>query len=1140
MSYSLKNKIRLVTAASLFDGHDASINIMRRIMQASGAEVIHLGHDRSVQDVVDCAVQEDANAIAITSYQGGHVEYFKYMYDLLKEKGCGHIKLFGGGGGVILPDEIKELEDYGITRIYSPDDGRHMGLQGMIDDLLEKSDYPTGNRLNGEAGHIAEKDVKSIARLISAAENYHDLPETQAALKKMSELAAKSKTPVLGMTGTGGAGKSSLVDEIVRRFLIDFKDKNIGIISVDPSKRKTGGALLGDRIRMNAIRNERVYMRSMATRQSNLAVSKYILDAVNILKAAHYDLIILETSGIGQSDTQITDYCDMSLYVMTPEYGAATQLEKIDMLDFADVVVINKFDKRGAMDALRDVKKQYQRNHKLFDRNADDMPVFGTIASQFNDPGTNTMYKSLIDVLVKKTGAPLHSSFRVTDEMSEKIYIIPPNRTRYLSEISENNRKYDKWVKDQSKVAQKLFAIKTTIEIIASGSAAGKDMIVAALKEEYTKTELDLDPKNKHLLEHWEQKKKQYTDEFYIFKVRDKELKIKTHTESLSHLQIPKVAVPRYEAWGEILNWSLSENFPGEFPYAAGIYPFKREGEDPTRMFAGEGGPERTNKRFHYVSKGLPAKRLSTAFDSVTLYGQDPDYRPDIYGKVGNSGVSIASLDDAKKLYSGFNLADPKTSVSMTINGPAPTVTAFFMNAAIDQQCELYIKAHGLEDEVNKKIDAIYKQKGLERPYYNANASSNTPLSLGEGRGEVLPEGNDGLGLMLLGVTGDQVLPADVYEKIKVATLSAVRGTVQADILKEDQAQNTCIFSTEFSLRVMGDMQQYFIENKVRNFYSVSISGYHIAEAGANPISQLAFTISNGFTYVEYYLSRGMHIDDFAPNLSFFFSNGIDPEYSVIGRVARRIWAKAMKLKYGGNERSQMLKYHIQTSGRSLHAQEIDFNDIRTTLQALYAIYDNCNSLHTNAYDEAITTPTEESVRRAMAIQLIINKELGLAKNENPLQGAFIIEELTELVEEAVLAEFDRITERGGVLGAMETMYQRGKIQEESLYYETLKHTGEFPIIGVNTFLSSKGSPTVLPREVIRSTEEEKEFQIHNVQKLWARSGDKGIELLHNLQQAAIHNKNTFAELMEVVKYCSLGQVSKALFEVGGQYRRNM
>ena len=1144
MSYQPKNKIRIVTAASLFDGHDAAINIMRRIMQANGAEVIHLGHDRSVMDVVDCAIQEDANAIAMTSYQGGHVEYLKYMYDLLQEKGCGHIKIFAGGGGVILPTEIEELEAYGITKIYSPDDGRAMGLEGMIQDLLEKSDFPTGNQIQDEVEHLAKHDAKSVARLISAAENFPDLPETKAMLKQVESLAQESKSPILGITGTGGAGKSSLVDEIVRRYLLDFEDKTIGIISVDPSKRKTGGALLGDRIRMNAIRNERVYMRSMATRQSNLAVSKYIHDAVNILKAAHYDLIILETSGIGQSDTQITDYCDLSMYVMTPEYGAATQLEKIDMLDFADIVAINKFDKRGAMDALRDVRKQYQRNHKLFDQNSDDMPVFGSIASQFNDPGTNTLYRALMDKIVAKTGADLESDFHASEEMSEKIYIIPPARTRYLSEIAENNRNYDKRAKEQADIAQKLFGIHKTIETIQSlpqfdslAKLDDKDRLIKELQEVYHKLSLEIDPKNLELLKNWEAKKKHYNDEYYVFKVRDKEIKIKTHSESLSHTQVPKVAVPKFEAWGEILKWALTENFPGEFPYAAGIYPFKREGEDPTRMFAGEGGPERTNKRFHYVSKGLPAARLSTAFDSVTLYGQDPDHRPDIYGKIGNSGVSVPTLDDAKKLYSGFNLADPKTSVSMTINGPAPTICAFFMNAAIDQQCELYIKENGLEDEVNQKIDAIYKEKGLHRPYYSANVGAGKQS---EGKQGVLPDGNNGLGLMLLGVTGEDVLPKEIYEKIKAKTLKAVRGTVQADILKEDQAQNTCIFSTEFSLRVMGDVQQYFIDKGVRNFYSVSISGYHIAEAGANPISQLAFTISNGFTFVEYYLSRGMHIDDFAPNLSFFFSNGIDPEYSVIGRVARRIWAKAMKFKYGGNERSQMLKYHIQTSGRSLHAQEIDFNDIRTTLQALYAIYDNCNSLHTNAYDEAITTPTEESVRRAMAIQLIINKELGLAKNENPLQGSFIIETLTDLVEEAVYAEFDRITERGGVLGAMETMYQRGKIQEESLYYETLKHTGEYPIIGVNTFLSSTGSKTVIPAEVIRSTTEEKEFQIENVHNLWKRSGEKGQEMLRRLQQKAIHNENIFEELMETVKYCSLGQITQALFEVGGQYRRNM
>lgn len=1117
--YQPQNKIRIVTAASLFDGHDAAINIMRRIIQSSGAEVIHLGHDRAVEEVVNCAIQEDAQAIAMTSYQGGHMEYFKYMYDLLKDRGAGHIRIFGGGGGTILPSEIEELHQYGIARIYHPDDGRSMGLQGMINDLLQKCDFPTGVNLNGEVGHLIEKDWKSIARLISAAENNPEGASVE--MDRVHQLAAQSNSPILGITGTGGAGKSSLVDELVRRFIIDFPDKHIGVISVDPSKRKTGGALLGDRIRMNAIRNPRVYMRSLATRQSNLALSKHVKEAVDILKAAKYDLIILETSGIGQSDTEILDHSNVSLYVMTPEYGAATQLEKIDMLDFADIIALNKFDKRGALDALRDVKKQYQRNHNLWDKNPDTMPVFGTIASQFNDPGMNNLYRAIMDKLVDKTGAPLQSNYKVTREMSEKIYVIPPNRTRYLSEITENNRNYNSWVEKQAEVAEKLYAIHTTIQSLNRNTLGD---LVKVLEAEFDRIKLDLDPKNWKLIEEWPQKREAYKNEFYIFKVRDKEIKVKTHTESLSHSQIPKVVTPPFKNWGALLRWILTENVPGEFPYAAGIYPFKREGEDPTRMFAGEGGPERTNRRFHYVSLGMPAARLSTAFDSVTLYGNDPDVRPDIYGKIGNSGVSICCLDDAKKLYSGFNLCAPSTSVSMTINGPAPMLLGFFMNAAIDQQCELYIKAQGLEAEVEAKIEAIYKTKGVERPRY---------------QGE-LPEGNDGLGLMLLGVTGDQVLPAEVYEKIKADTLKVVRGTVQADILKEDQAQNTCIFSTEFALRMMGDIQQYFIEKKVRNFYSVSISGYHISEAGANPITQLALTLSNGFTYVEYYLSRGMHIDDFAPNLSFFFSNGIDPEYAVIGRVARRIWAKAMKQKYGANERSQMLKYHIQTSGRSLHAQEIDFNDIRTTLQALYAIYDNCNSLHTNAYDEAITTPTEESVRRAMAIQLIINRELGLAKNENPLQGSFIIEELTELVEEAVYAEFDRITERGGVLGAMETMYQRSKIQEESMHYEMLKHTGEYPIIGVNTFLSSKGSPTILPKEVIRATEEEKQYQIAMLEALHQAHAEKSASLLTQIQDAAVQNRNIFEQLMEAVKYCSLGQITNALFEVGGQYRRNM
>lgn len=1121
--YQTKNKIRIVTAAALFDGHDAAINIMRRIMQSTGAEIIHLGHDRSVQEIVDCAIQEDANAIAITSYQGGHNEYFRYMYDLLKERGCAHIKIFGGGGGTILPSEIEELENYGITRVYHPDDGRSMGLQGMINDVLEKSDFPTGATLNGEVNQLKERNYHSIARLISAAENYNDTHS--GILNDIREKAKDSKTPVVGITGTGGAGKSSLVDELVRRFLVDFPEKQIGIISVDPSKRKTGGALLGDRIRMNSIRSERVYMRSLATRQSNLALSKYVQDAIDILKVSGFDLVIIETAGIGQSDTEIIEHSNMSLYIMTPEFGAATQLEKIDMLEFADIVAINKFDKRGAQDALRDVKKQYKRNHNLWDISDEAIPVYGTIASQFNDPGTNTLYKALIDKLVEKTNCDLKSTFAITGEMSEKIYIIPPARTRYLSEISEASRAYDKWVEQQSDFAFRLQSLLSTIETLQKSKLADKDRLIKGIEEEVALIRLDLDPRNQKTLETFQQKKKNYTDEYYVFTVRNKEIKIQTHYESLSHLQIPKVAVPTFRGWNDILKWTLRENFPGEFPYTAGIYPFKREGEDPTRMFAGEGGPERTNKRFHYVSLGMPAHRLSTAFDSVTLYGNDPDHRPDIYGKIGNSGVSVCCLDDAKKLYSGFNLADPKTSVSMTINGPAATIAAFFMNAAIDQQCELYIKEQGIEKEVEEKIAAIYKAKALPRPRYNS---------------DTLPEGNNGLGLMLLGVTGDQVLPADVYAEIKTKTLSQVRGTVQADILKEDQAQNTCIFSTEFSLRVMGDVQQYFIDNNIRNFYSVSISGYHIAEAGANPISQLAFTLSNGFTFVEYYLSRGMDINDFAPNLSFFFSNGIDPEYSVIGRVARRIWAKAMKNKYGANERSQMLKYHIQTSGRSLHAQEIDFNDIRTTLQALYAIYDNCNSLHTNAYDEAITTPTEESVRRAMAIQLIINRELGLAKNENPLQGSFIIEELTDLVEAAVLSEFDSITERGGVLGAMETMYQRSKIQEESLYYETLKHNGEYPIIGVNTFLSSKGSPTMLPREVIRSTTDEKEAQISTRNNLWTSHEAKKVEVLQRLQIAAIQNKNMFEGLMEAVKYCSLGQITAALFEVGGQYRRNM
>ena len=1121
--YQLKNKIRIVTAASLFDGHDAAINIMRRILQSSGAEVIHLGHDRSVEEVVNTAIQEDANAIAMTSYQGGHNEYFKYMYDLLKERGCEHIRIVGGGGGVILPEEIKMLQDYGITRIYSPDDGRSLGVLGMIDDMLERRDFKTGvNVKKDDVASLKKNDKQAIARLISAAENAPE--ENKAALDKIRKIAATATTPVLGITGTGGAGKSSLVDELIRRFLMASQDSKIAIVSVDPSKRKTGGALLGDRIRMNAVNNDRVYMRSLATRQSNLALSVYVNDTLDILKATDFDLIILETSGIGQSDTEIEEHSDVSLYVMTPEYGAATQLEKIDMLDFADIIALNKFDKRGALDALRDVKKQYKRNRGMFEAGDDEVPVYGTIASQFNDRGMTELYNAVITELNSKSGLIVGDVLSIEGTLANKSSVIPGSRIRYLSEISENNRGYDAWVEKQAQVAQKLYGIHKSIETVKETDSDNSAQLIAQLQALYTEVELDLDPKNKLLLEEWHSKVQRYKDPEFKFKVRNKELSIQTHSKSLSGSDIPKISMPKYQGWGDILKWSLQENVPGEFPYTAGLFPFKREGEDPTRMFAGEGGPERTNRRFHYVSKGMPAKRLSTAFDSVTLYGNDPAIRPDIYGKIGNAGVSICCLDDAKKLYSGFDLAHAMTSVSMTINGPAPMLLGFFLNAAIDQQCERYITEQGLEKETQALIKKIYQEKGCERPSY---------------QGE-LPEGNDGLGLMLLGVTGDQVLPAPIYQEIKAKTLTLVRGTVQADILKEDQAQNTCIFSTEFALRLMGDVQEYFIEKGVRNFYSVSISGYHIAEAGANPITQLALTLANGFTFVEYYLSRGMDINEFGPNLSFFFSNGIDPEYAVIGRVARRIWSKAMKNKYGANARAQMLKYHIQTSGRSLHAQEIDFNDIRTTLQALYAINDNCNSLHTNAYDEAITTPTEDSVRRAMAIQLIINRELGLSKNENPIQGAFIIEELTDLVEEAVLTEFDRINERGGVLGAMETMYQRGKIQEESLHYEHLKHSGEFPIIGVNTFLSSKGSPTVVPDEVIRATEEEKNYQIEMLASLQKANAAEVKVLLQKLQTAAINHENIFELMMDACKVCSLGQIVSSLFDAGGQYRRNM
>lgn len=1145
--YKPKHKIRFVTAASLFDGHDASINVMRRILQASGAEVIHLGHNRSAEDVINTAIQEDAQAIAISSYQGGHVEYFKYMRDLLNQKGAQHIKIFGGGGGVIVPEEIKELESYGIEKIYSPEDGRNMGLQGMINDMLRKTDFSTIDQVNGQVEGLAKKDPKAIAQLITYAEEVVEGGKNGTLTdlrKKLDKIKVTKSIPVLGITGTGGAGKSSLTDELVRRFINDFADKSVAIISVDPSKRKTGGALLGDRIRMNAIVNSRVYMRSLATRQSHLALSKAIQEAIEIVKAAAFDLIIVETAGIGQSDSEIVDLVDVSMYVMTSDFGAATQLEKIDMIDFADIVVLNKFDKRGSLDALRDVRKQYKRSRKMFDAADESLPIFGTIASQFNDPGVNTLYVHLVDTIKSKTTIDWKSSMVLTPEMSEKKYIIPPARTRYLSEITDTARGYRQFVQEQSDIARKIYQLKGTKEIfknqdvLAGGQLKSFELgdssegtskitfdkvsnvneIIHAIDQMIENLNIRLRPEFKKRLKEWDHFKKLYAQDKMVTKVRDKEIINELSTHSLSGTRIPKVALPSYQDWGDLLKWIMKENVPGEFPYTAGVFPFKRSSEDPTRMFAGEGTPERTNKRFHYLSKDQAFVRLSTAFDSVTLYGEDPDYRPDIYGKIGNSGVSICTLDDMKKLYAGFDLCDPNTSVSMTINGPAPMILAMFFNTAIDQQVEKFLRENGKADKLMRpNVDHSH-------PHY-AKAIKYDGVMFGYGT---------------LGTTGDKLVDHDTYKKIKAHTLSVVRGTVQADILKEDQAQNTCIFSTEFALKMMGDMQEYYVKKKIRNHYSVSISGYHIAEAGANPITQAALTLGNGFTYLEYYLSRGMNVDDFAPNLSFFFSNGLDPEYSVIGRVARRIWSVALKYKYKGNDRSQKLKYHIQTSGRSLHAMEISFNDIRTTLQALMAIYDNCNSLHTNAYDEAITTPTEESVRRAMAIQLIINKELGLAKNENALQGSFIIEELTDLVEEAILTEFDRISERGGVLGAMETMYQRNKIQEESLLYENLKHTGELPIVGVNTFLNQNPDQVPHQTELIRSTKDEKEAQIINLKNFWKGNQGETPGRLQSLCEVALKNGNIFAELMETVKSCSLGQISGALYQVGGQYRRSM
>ncbi|MFC0525207.1 fused isobutyryl-CoA mutase/GTPase IcmF [Pontibacillus salicampi] len=1074
--YKPKHAVRFVTASSLFDGHDASINIMRRILQSSGAEVIHLGHNRSVEEVVHAAIQEDAQGIAISSYQGGHVEYFKYMIDLLKELNASHIRVYGGGGGVIIPREIKELHEYGVARIFSPEDGRDLGLQGMINRMMEECDFLPPLDVEEDLKKVTEGNSQSIARFISAIENtIGSTEEPAAALEKVLD-QTKTHAPVLGITGTGGAGKSSLTDELIRRYLNEIPDKKIAVLSVDPTKKKTGGALLGDRIRMNAIFSDRVYMRSLATRDSRSELSKAIREAIDVVKAAGFDFIIVETSGIGQGDAAITEITDLAMYVMTAEFGAPSQLEKIDMIDFADFIVINKFEQKGSADALRQVRKQYERSHMLFHADQSSFPIYGTIASQFNDPGTNTLFAALIDKVNEQFGWEETTPFERVTDVEKQNLIIPPERQQYLRDIVQTVHQYHEQAEVQSNIARKWASIMETSELMEDPAT---QEALSSLAKQY---EQQLAPKHKEMLENWDKVKEQYSQDTMTFSVRNKDITMDIATESLSGLKIPKVVLPHYRDPGDRLLWLLKENVPGAFPFTAGVFPFKRKGEDPTRQFAGEGTPERTNRRFHYLSEGEPAKRLSTAFDSVTLYGEDPDERPDIYGKVGESGVSICTLEDMKKLYAGFDLCNPTTSVSMTINGPAPIILAMFFNTAIDQQVERF------------------KEEQEREP------------------------------------------TAEEYARIKTETISVVRGTVQADILKEDQGQNTCIFSTEFALRMMGDIQQYFIDHQVKNYYSVSISGYHIAEAGANPITQLALTLANGFTYVEYYLSRGMDIDKFAPNLSFFFSNGLDPEYTVIGRVARRIWAITMRDKYGANERSQKLKYHVQTSGRSLHAQEIDFNDIRTTLQALLAVQDNCNSLHTNSYDEAITTPTEESVRRAMAIQLIINKEFGLTKNENSLQGSFIVEELTQLVEEAVLQEFERLNDRGGVLGAMERQYQRGKIQEESLYYEGQKHSGELPIVGVNTFINP--NPTsedeINSMELARASQEEKMHQINTLRSFQQQHAKETDKALQQLQHVAETGGNVFEELMETVKVASLGQITNALYQVGGQYRRNM
>ena len=1120
--------LRFVTAASLFDGHDAAINIMRRLIQAQGVEVVHLGHNRSVADVVRAAIQEDADGIAVSSYQGGHMEYFRYMVEMLDDLGAGHIRVFGGGGGTITPEEIAELHKAGVERIYHPNDGLKMGLVDMITDLVTRTGNSRQNAKEADA-HGADDNL-NIARMLSALED-GIVGDDRLQLKRKEWQAAAGNVPVIGFTGTGGAGKSSVVDEVLNRFLLAFPDMRIAVLAVDPTRRRTGGALLGDRIRMNSLRSERVFMRSMATRRQHLATSAVLTDSIAYLKSVGFDLVIVETAGIGQSDSEVVDLVDFPAYVMTSDFGAASQLEKIDMLDFAELVVLNKYDRRGAEDALRDVKKQWKRNRLKFDMADDQVPVYPTIASQFNDPGVTWMFHNLCRLVREKCGVDWNPGEASELREPRATALIPGDRIRYLAEIAEQGRNINEAVisqADAATTAQHLYESLKALEdpelpkpLQLYASVDSDDGSIRLLRERYNESVKSLDAEAVELLQQWPERRDAVRTEEYSYKVRDKVITGKNYRESLSRNAVPKIAAPSFKDWGEQLIFLMKENLPGGYPYTGGVYPYRRAGEDPTRMFAGEGTPERTNRRFHYLSLGNPAARLSTAFDSVTLYGEDPAERPDIYGKIGNSGVSIATLDDMKKLYSGFDLCAPTTSVSMTINGPAPMILAFFMNTAIDQQVEKHLKETGGWEAAMKKRDTLL---GDEKPTYSGD----------------LPEGNDGLGLGMLGVTGDQLVDADTYARIKEKTLKSVRGTVQADILKEDQAQNTCIFSTEFAMHMMGDIQQYFVDHGVRNFYSVSISGYHIAEAGANPISQLAFTLSNGFTIVEYYLARGMKIDEFAPNLSFFFSNGMDPEYSVIGRVARRIWARAMRERYGANTRSQMLKYHIQTSGRSLHAQEIQFNDIRTTLQALYAIFDNCNSLHTNAYDEAITTPTEESVRRAVAIQMIINRELGLNFCENPFQGSFIINELTDLVEEAVYAEFERISERGGVLGAMDTMYQRGKIQEESLYYESKKHDGSLPIIGVNTFLGKDAGGEPMEIELIRSTEEEKGQQIGNVARYRSAGGDGQQESLRALQDVARRRGNTFEALMESAKSASLGQMSHSLYEVGGEYRRNM